>query len=355
MTEKAQHNVGGVPDMIEVDLSGPTPAGQPYRHKKIKKTIFPIGIFFMLIVIESVIAAGASFAYFLYAGKNGIAEIESYTRSYSMPLADAFGTMAEMCYRMKNYSRLRFLFHEKIEQRVIDQALVVLRNGTLIVHSDPDIEKKLKGNLAGDEFAYNMDLILRPVYQASRDVLFTDYNIPSMQAPYERQFRILLKTHFYQNIDSTGWLVSRAVFGKKKPVGAVCFIMSKQRIYSFITEHIDRSVRLFTISLAIACAVSLIVSLVVLFRYRGIQKRALAFRSGGTVTAGNGITKAFSDMTITPAKPGPARQEEPIVVELLNVVEEKAKASTDRAVVIEGSPFQQKREIKDAIPIQDKE
>jgi hypothetical protein len=347
MTEKAHHNVVGVPDLIEIDLSGPTMAGQPYLSKKIKKTIFPIGIFFMLIVIESVIAAGASFAYFLFEGKNGIAEIESYTRSYSMPLADAFGAMAEMCYRAKNYSRLRILFHEKIEQRVIDQAFVVLRNGKLIAHSDPDIEKKLKGNLASDEFAYNLDLILRPVYDASREVLFTDYNIPSMPAPFERQYRMLLKTYFYQNIDSTGWLVSRAIFGKKKPVGAVCFILSKQRIYSFITEHIDRSVRLFTVSMLIACAVSLIVSLVVLFRYRGIQKRALVSRSG--------FTNELSNMTITPRTSGPAREEESIVVEMLNVGEKYTKAAADSAVVIEGSPFQQKREIKDAIPIQEKE
>lgn len=348
MTEKAQHNADGVPDMIEVDMSGPARAGKPYHREKIRKIIFPIGIFCMLIVMESIIAAGAGFAYFLYAGKKGIAEIESYTQAYSMPLADAFGAMAEMCYRSKNYSRLRALFHKKIKQRVIDQAFVVLRNGKLIAHSNPDIEKKLRGNLASDEFAYNLDLILRPVYQASRDVLFTDYNIPSLQAPYERRYRMLLKTYFYQNIDSTGWLVSRAVFGKKKPVGAVCFIISKQRIYSFINEHIDRSVRLFTFSMAIAFIVSLIVSLVVLIRYRGIQKRAL-------VSTGSGVMDEFSGMKVTPRKPEPARETQPFIVELLNVTDENSKAPADRTVAIEGSPFQQKREIKDAIPIEEKE
>jgi hypothetical protein len=330
MTEKAQQDGGDMPDFIELDIDGATPDGQPYRKKKIKKSIFPIGIFLMLFIILSIIAAGASFAYFMYAGKNGIAQIETYTRSYSIPLAEAFATMAEMCYREKKYSRLRTLFHEKIEQRTVDQAFVVLKNGKLIAHSDPDIEKKLKGNLASDEFAYNMDLILKPVFRVSREALFTDYNIPSIQAPFERRYRMLLKTYFYQNIDSTGWLVSRAIFKKKKPVGAVCFLMSKKRIYSFITGHVERSVRLFTVSMAIAFIVSLLVSLVVLVRYRGIQKRALA--SGGVT----GVTIGAQG---------------PIVVELLNVGGDNG----DMPSAIEGSPFQQKRAIKEAIPILEKE
>jgi flagellar basal body-associated protein FliL len=333
MTEKSQQD-GDMPDIIELDMDGAALAGRPYRKKKIKKTIFPTGIFLMLLVVLSVIAAGASFAYFMYAGKNGIAQIEAYTRSYSIPLAEAFATMAEMCYREKKYSRLRTLFHEKIEQRAIDQAFVVLKNGKLIAHSDPDVEKRLKGNLASDEFAYNMDLILKPVYRASREALFTDYNILSIQAPFKREYRMLLKTYFYQSIDSTGWLVSRAIFKKKKPVGAVCFIISKKRIYSFITGHADRSVRLLKISMAIAFIVSLIVSLVVLVRYRGIQKRALA--------AGGGIDGII---------PVTMSTEEPVVVEMLNVGGDYGGAPT----AVEGSPFQQKRAIKDAIPIQEKE
>jgi hypothetical protein len=83
MTEKAQQDGGDMPDFIELDIDGATPDGQPYRKKKIKKSIFPIGIFLMLFIILSIIAAGASFAYFMYAGKNGIAQIETYTRSYS--------------------------------------------------------------------------------------------------------------------------------------------------------------------------------------------------------------------------------------------------------------------------------
>ena len=343
MTENAEHNVGGVPDIIELDMYGSARTGHPCRGENIKKTIFPIGIFLMLFVILSIIAAGASFVYFMYAGKSGIAQIESYTRSYSIPLAEAFGTMAEMCYRTKTYSRLRTLFREKIEQRFIDQAFVVLRNGKLIAHSDPDLEKKLKGNLASDEYAYNLELILQPVYRTSREVLFTDYNISSIQAPFERQYRMLLKTYFYKNIDSTGWLVSRAIFKKKKPVGAVCFIMSKKRIYSFITGHIGRSMLLFTVSMAVAFIVSLFVSLVVLLRYRSIQKRALI--------SGRGVTDGIGPVTIRTRAPAAARGQEPIVVELLNVGGENNEAPT----AAEGTPFQQKRVIKDAVPIQEKE
>ncbi len=334
MTEKAQHDGGDMIDIIELDMDGANLHDRPYLKKKIKKTIFPIGIFLMLFIILSVIAAGASFAYFMYVGKNGISQIESYTRSYSIPLAEAFATMAEMSYREKKYSRLRTLFHEKIEQRAIDQAFVVLKNGKLIAHSDPVIEKKLKGNLASDEFDYNLDLILRPVHRSSREAFFTDYNIPSIKAPFERQYRMLLKTYFYQSIDSTGWLVSKAIFKKKKPVGAVCFIISKKRIYSFITGHVDRSVRLLKMSMAVAFIVSLLVSLVVLVRYRGIQKRALV-----------------SGVSIERMSPSGWSAQEPVVVEMLNVGGKDGEAQS----AVEGSPFQQKRVIKDAIPIQEKE
>ncbi len=233
MAEKNLKNGVIDQEMIEVDFQDAAAAAYPARSGKATKSrsgkIFPVGIFFMLLFIESILAAGASAAYFFYAGKSGVAAIESYTRSYSLPLAEAFGAMTEMCYRSKNYARLRALFREKIEQKMIGEAFVVLKDGRLIAHSSPEMEKSLKGNLAGDEFAYNLDLLLQPVRRKSREVLFTDYNITSKSVPYERDMRAALKKYFYAGVDTTGWLVSRAVYGKKKkPIGAVCFIISKE-------------------------------------------------------------------------------------------------------------------------------
>lgn len=312
----------------------------PGNGRRPMKIIFPIGVFFMLFFIESLVAAGASLAYFFYVGKSGISDIESNVRSCSIPIAEAFGTMAEMCYRSRDYRRLRTLFREKIEQNSIDEAFFVLRNGKLIAHTDPSALADLKGNIASDELAYNMDLILRPVVQKSRDVFFTDYNIVSRRAPFRRELRMLLKSYFYRNIDSTGWLVSRAVYGRKKPVGAVCFIISKQRIYCFLAAHVERSLRIFMISLAVAGTISLLVSLVVLARYRSIQKRSSPASGMSGAPRGSATAGGFYDMTMPPG----ASEEEPVVVELVGAAE------GDGGGTAGASPFHLTREIKDAIP-----
>lgn len=329
MAEKNLKNGVIDQEMIEVDFQDAAAAAYPARSGKAAKSrsgkIFPVGIFLMLLFIESILAAGASAAYFFYAGKSGVAAIESYTRSYSLPLAEAFGAMTEMCYRSKNYARLRALFREKIEQKMIGEAFVVLKDGRLIAHSSPEMEKSLKGNLAGDEFAYNLDLILQPVRRKSREVLFTDYNITSKSVPYERDVRAALKKYFYAGVDTTGWLVSRAVYGKKKkPIGAVCFIISKERVFTFISEHARRSLRILELSLVIAFAVSLLVSLVVLLRYRGIHKRASAPSSPGARTGAGG----------------------PVIIRLTDEGEMPADAAAGAS---------SKREIKDAIPVEEKE
>lgn len=324
MARKTAKNGVFEQEMIEVDFqdaAGTAVSGRTPRSRRAGgRRVFPAGIFILLLLIETIIAAGASAAYFYYAGRSGIAAIESYTRSYSLPLAEAFGAMTEMCYRSKNYSRLRALFREKIEQRMIGEAFVVRSNGRLIAHSNPEMEKKLKGNIAADEFAYNLDLILSPVRRKSRQVLFTDYNITSKSVPYERDVRAALKKYFYDGIDSTGWLVSRAVFGKKKPVGAVCFIISKDRVFTFLSEHLRRSLLVLKYSLGIALAVSLLVTLVVFMRYRSIQKRAAT--APGTGAAG--------------------RDGGPVVIRILD--------EGEAAVATQAGPDRE-RTIKDAIPV----
>jgi hypothetical protein len=324
--------------------------GVSYTGKKRVKMIFPVGIFFMLFFIESLIAAGASIAYFFYIGRGGIAEIESNTRSYAVPVAEAFGDIAEMCYRTKNFSRLRALFRGKIEQRLISEAFFVLRDGRVVAHSDPAVSDSLKGNLASDELAYNMDLILRPLDRKSREVFFGEYNIISKQAPFKREYRVLMKRYFYPGIDSTGWIASRAVFGKKKPVGAVCFIMGKDRIYSFLAAHINRSLGILLVALSVACGVSFMVTLVVMARYRSIQKKSLA-ASYGEVPSSGATAGEFYDMTMTPAAAGPADDDLPVIVELLR--EPESGAGGDAAAG--STPFHQKREIKDAISAEEKE
>jgi hypothetical protein len=245
----------------------------PAGERVIRKKVFPVGIFLILFFIESLVAAGACLSYFIYAGRNRISDIENYTRNYSIPMAEAFANVAELSHQKKSFTRLKRLFRKKINENAIDEAFFVLRDGTIVVHSDASIEKRLNGNIANDELAYNLDLILKPMIKGSRDIQFTEYNIVGTEPPFRRQVRMLMKRHLYNKIDNTGWLVSRAVFRKGKPVGTVNFIISKQKIYRFLYAHIEDCATILIYSLLGALALSLTVSLIVLLRYRGIQRK----------------------------------------------------------------------------------
>ncbi|MCL1833924.1 MAG: hypothetical protein FWG49_05410 [Leptospirales bacterium] len=64
------------------------------KKRKLKRIIFPIGIFFLLFLIESVIGIGGVASYIYLAGKKNIADIESYTINYSKTMAEAFADVA---------------------------------------------------------------------------------------------------------------------------------------------------------------------------------------------------------------------------------------------------------------------
>jgi hypothetical protein len=250
---------------------------RPVKEAKFRLKRFPAGIFFMLFFIESLIGAGATVSYFVYTTRTTIKEIESSVRSYITPLTIAFADVAEISYRTGRMQRLRSLFRKKFERRIMVEAFFVLKNGKLVVHSSRETAKRLKGNLANDEFSYNLDMILRPAYRKSREVMFTDYNIISKPVPFSGIELSLLKRFVYPTIEVSGWLSSTAVYKKKKPVGTVSFIIGKERIYSFIKKKIERGTRILIASFILAFFVSLLVSLVVLARYRSLQKKALKY------------------------------------------------------------------------------
>ncbi|MBN2160758.1 MAG: hypothetical protein JW807_15325 [Spirochaetes bacterium] len=344
MAEEQRNSGVSDPDILEVDTPGSYGTPGPAVARAMKKRIFPVGIFFILLAIESLIAAGVSLAYFYYAGRSGIASIESNTRTYITPLAESFGTMAELCYRTKKYDRLKGLFREKLDKRVINEAFFILKNGRLAAHSDPAVEQKFRK--ANVEAVYTMDLVLLPAYRASRDVLYTEYGIPSKRVPFDRRYRELIKTYLYHDIDSTGWLASRAVYRKKKPVGAVCIIIGKDSIYSFIRGHLERSGRILSASLLTALAVSFLVSLLIFFRYRSIQKRALAW-------AGMGASAAHADRfyDMTPYGETAAYGDEPVFVELLSVHRGEGGAYS----YVPATPFHPAKKIREAIPVLEEE
>jgi hypothetical protein len=208
------------------------------NRKKLRKWIFPIGIFILLFLTETIIGSVAALTYLYLDGKKGIERIEKYTVNYSMTMAEAFARVAELSYKTKNYSSLKTLFHEKIEENTIDEAFFILGDGKLIVHSNTTTEKNLMGNIANDEMSYNLDMILLPVTKKSTELFLSDYNIIDTQVPFSRQERESLHKYYYAGINSSGWLFTKGVFINGNPVGAVNFIISKERIFG-LNKRID--------------------------------------------------------------------------------------------------------------------
>lgn len=233
-----------------------------------RKASFPSAIFLVIFIIQLTAAAGGIFAYFYSDTKDSIADIEGYTVNYSKTMAEAFASVAELSYRTKNYSSLKSLFREKIEENTIDEAFFVLQNGTLIVHSNTTTEKRLRGNIANDEMSYNLDMILQPVKSGSRDLFFSNYNIIDQKIPFNRSEREIIQKYLYRDINTSGWLFTKAVFHKNKPVGSVNFIVDKGRIHNSIHGAIDNIQKSLLIASAAALAISFITALIIMIRFR---------------------------------------------------------------------------------------
>jgi len=247
-----------------------------HKKKKLKRLIFPLGIFLLMFIAQSVLGTAGVISYFFYSGKKNIAEIENYTINYSKTMAEAFARVAEFSYTTKQYTSLKTLFHEKIEENTIDEAFFVLSDGKLIVHSSTTAEKELMWNIASDEMAYNIDMILLPVQTKSSELLLNNYNIVNKTIPFPRQERDLLKKYVYKDLSSTGWIFTKGIFPKGKPAGTVNFIVSKDRIYASIQSSIDQAKYYTFLVVTVSIFLSFFISLIVLFRYRSIQKNALS-------------------------------------------------------------------------------
>lgn len=363
------------------------------EKKTVRKKRFPAGIFILLFIIESILSCSIVSFYFYYTARKTISGTITYTRDYSLALAEAFAGMAELSYRKKQYEPLSALFREKIGQNIIDEAFFVLTDGTLICHSSKDIEKELKGNIANDEFAYNLEQILGTARKKEKSASFTDYNImnkeiPKFPVPYgtAREHRNLIKKYLYPDINKTGWLVSRAVFRGNQAVGTVNFIISKDRIYSFLENHIRETIRLYRIGLQGSFALALFISLFVLMRYRSIQKKTI--KSLGMAgqktreerkpaaapimdeTVSAGVSEQEPEEIILTADPIPAAGDEDyITLEFLGNIDDRetpltAAASTGKdgksekgkiivpALRAEEAVFNKHRVIRDAIPVE---
>ncbi len=352
---------------------------------RVRKKGFPLGIFLLLFFMLGLPVSGGVIGHFVYSGSRSIEVIESYTRDYSRSLVEALAGAAELGYRKGSRKAVKELFTDGTRKNTFDEAFFVLKNGTLAAHSNSDVEKELHGNIANDEFAYNTDLILKPLLTKSRNTQFTDYNIVSKRIPFNRMERSLLKQYLYSGIDTSGWLVTRAVFSGKEPVGTVNLIIGKDRIFQSVMELRNESIYMLEAALGIVFFISLAVSLVVFIRYRSIQKDAIAisdYNAGAEATSGRRVrfekpdaeTEGAVSSESFAAHPGhpsslSSHGGEAIPVELLDDAGNGRTAGEIRIIEIAAARkapprssgetptalrkvFDEEREIRDAIPIE---
>jgi len=278
------------------------------EKKKLKRLIFPVGIFLLMFITESIIGTTGIVSYFYFSGKKNISEIQNYTINYSKTMAEAFARVAEFSYSTKKYSSLKTLFHEKIEENTIDEAFFVLGDGKIIVHSSTTAEKELKWNIATDEMAYNLDMILLPIQTKNSDLILNNYNIINKTIPFNRQERDLLKKYVYNDLNSTGWLFTKGIFVKGKPAGTINFIISKDRIYTSIHTSIDQAKYYTLMVVTVSMILSFFVALVVLFRYRAIQRNAL-----GSYTYDESASSAKTGTVLSVETAGTAAEQDDVI------------------------------------------
>lgn len=233
---------------------------------------FPLSIFLILYIIMVWLSIAISLGYFYVEGKRSVSNIIEYTREYSLPLSEAITGIAGLCYEKKDYSALRELLKSGTIKKNIHEAFFVLADGTIIAHSDIERVRELKGNIANDEFAYNIDQIFLPLKSKSEKAQFFDYNINDKNIPFHSDVIRLLKRYFHDKFDVDGWLVTRAVYSRGEGIGCVGMLMGKERIYNTIKDQLNNTYYLAGILFFFSVIISFFISILVNMRYRGIIK-----------------------------------------------------------------------------------
>ncbi len=308
-------------EFIHAEMLDPADEGGRKAGGGRERSVIPVGIFLLLFFIEAAMAVGASLAYFVYRGSAGIREIESFVRSRAIPLARELSEEAGASLKKKDYSGLRSLLAEKRGQGLLDEGFLLLADGRRAVH----VAGRDGGESPGDRWSHSAELILAPARKKSGETMMIDYTAPAAGLPYDADIRLLLRRFLYTGIDSNAWLVTRAVYDKKGPAGAVGFVIGKREIFDFIENHVRFSLRVLVAGLGVALAISLFISFVVFFRYRSLR------RGGAGITVEKATARdEFFDVPLPEAT---------------------RNSSSSRG----GAPFRTGAGIRDAIPVNGKE
>lgn len=252
------------------------------------RIIFPFGIFLLFFLLTGVGSAFLS-GYYLYSDlKAEIREVSEENEAIASTLVEAVADIAELSSDKEVSRRLNSFFRKELSNKNVYSAFYTLEDGTILAHSSEEEVKKLDGNIAADEFSYNLDQIYYPIRYKKSGVYLSDYYIMDEDIPFNKQELVYLKKYFDENIDRNGWIAVKTVEKKVKTgrrkyslkeVGTVAIIISKKNIYSLINTQKEYALN-FLIKVLIGCGVlSFFVSLIIHIRYISISNKTLKMQT----------------------------------------------------------------------------
>ncbi len=225
--------------------------------KNTKHIHFPF-IFVILLFLLIVIIASSGAVFYKYRQLiSDINEFSTQVKNVSKTLITTYADAAELSYATKSTQQLLSLIKESRNIKGIHEVFFVLDNGSIVAHSDMGKVSQLKGNIANDEFYYNIDIILYPHAKQSQELFVFDYFVPDVPLPFNKIIRKYIQQYIYKDINTNSWLVTKAVYHKDKSIGTVNCIIIKTPIYDMMNSYYKEL--LFIIM--IICGVSLIFSL----------------------------------------------------------------------------------------------
>ena len=231
---------------------------------------FSAGIFFIIFIILLLLSACLSGGYFYTDVKRFVEETADQTWRYSLPLAEAVSEVAAGCYQKKDYKELKRLLESGIFKKNIEEAFFVLADGAIIAHSDMENVERLNGNISNDKQAYNIEQIFLPLKSKSAEAQIFDYNIHNKKIPFGKDNIKIFSKYINNKFSFTGWLVSKAVTVNDKGIGAICFLIGKERLYRGIEQIFQDAVYLVFILIGISFLLAFMVALMIYMRYKNL-------------------------------------------------------------------------------------
>ncbi len=132
----------------------------------------------------------------------------------------------------------------KESQALYFRAFIVRTDGTIVTHSDPQEAVRLNGNIATDEFSYNLEEIYYPITRESAGAVRRDYHILQQKIPFDDAILETLRSRVDSRIDRNGILYTKRIKLKSGAFFIASVILSRSDIYAHIGSSLDNLTRL---------------------------------------------------------------------------------------------------------------